>query len=169
MLLPFHPSWELSPCVCWTRSSTARSAGDFPRSQLVLLTLLFVLTLTARQSFQFILRFFFRFYLASWNCQLDPLCLSHFCISSTHYAWHILKWKCWLFSCVPLFATQWIVAPRNPPSMGFSRQEYWGGLPFPSPGDLPDPGTEPGSLALQADSLPYEPPGKPVHNIWDAQ
>ena len=45
--------------------------------------------------------------------------------------------------------------------MGFSRQEYWSGLPFPSPGDLPNPGTEPGSLTLQADSLRSEPPGKP--------
>ena len=44
--------------------------------------------------------------------------------------------------------------------MGFSRQEYWSGLPFPSPGDLPNPGIEPGSLALQADALPSEPPGK---------
>ena len=46
--------------------------------------------------------------------------------------------------------------------MGFSRQEYWSGLPFPSPGDLPDPGVEPRSTALQADSLPSEPPGKPA-------
>ena len=46
------------------------------------------------------------------------------------------------------------------PSMGFSRQEYWSGLPFPSPGDLPNPGIEPGSLALQADSLLSEIPGK---------
>ena len=46
-------------------------------------------------------------------------------------------------------------------SMGFSRQEYWSGLPFPSPGDLPDPGIEPVSLALQANSLPLEPSGKP--------
>ena len=45
--------------------------------------------------------------------------------------------------------------------MGFSRQEYWSGLPFPSPGDLPDPGIEPWSPSLQADSLPSEPPGKP--------
>ena len=45
--------------------------------------------------------------------------------------------------------------------MGFSRKEYWSGLPFPSPGDLPHPGVEPGSPALQADSLPTEPPGKP--------
>ena len=44
--------------------------------------------------------------------------------------------------------------------MGFARQEYWSGVPFPSPGDLPDPGVEPGSPALQADALPSEPPGK---------
>ena len=44
--------------------------------------------------------------------------------------------------------------------MGFSRQEYWSGLPFPSPGDLPDPGIEPRSPTLQADALPSEPPGK---------
>ena len=48
---------------------------------------------------------------------------------------------------------------QAPPPMGFSRQEYWNGLPFPSPGDLPNPGIEPGSLALQADSLPSELPG----------
>ena len=45
--------------------------------------------------------------------------------------------------------------------MGFPRQEYWNGLPFPSPGDLPDPGIEPRSPAMQADALPSEPPGKP--------
>ena len=46
--------------------------------------------------------------------------------------------------------------------MGFSRQEYWSGWPFPSPGDLPNPGIEPGSAALWADTLPSEPPGKPI-------
>ena len=45
--------------------------------------------------------------------------------------------------------------------MGFSWQEYWSGLPFPPPGDLPDPGIEPGSPAFQADTLTSEPPGKP--------
>ena len=50
---------------------------------------------------------------------------------------------------------------QAPLSMGCSRQEYWSELPFPSPGDLPDPGMEPGSPALQANSLPSEPPGKP--------
>ena len=50
--------------------------------------------------------------------------------------------------------------PHASPSMGFSRQEYWSGLPFLSPGDLPNPGTEPGSPALEADALTSEPPGK---------
>ena len=62
---------------------------------------------------------------------------------------------------VQLFATLWTIAQQAPPSMGFSRQEYWSGLPFPSPGDLPNPGIEPTSPALQADALTSEPPGKP--------
>ena len=66
-------------------------------------------------------------------------------------------------SRVRLFATPWIVAYQAPPSMGFSRQECWSGLPFPSPGDLPDPGIEPRSLALQADALPSEPPRKSLN------
>ena len=61
-------------------------------------------------------------------------------------------------SRVRLFATRWTVAYQASPSMGFSRQEYWSGLPFPSPGDLPDPGIEPGSPALEADALTSEPP-----------
>ena len=64
-------------------------------------------------------------------------------------------------SHVRLFATPWTEAYQAPPSMGFSRQECWSGLPFPSPGDLSDPGIEPGSPALSADTLPSEPPGKP--------
>ena len=63
-------------------------------------------------------------------------------------------------SRVQLFATPWTVAYQAPPSMELSRQEYWSGLPFPSPGDLPDPGIKPGSPALQADALLSEPPGK---------
>ena len=63
-------------------------------------------------------------------------------------------------SCVRLLATPWTVDLQAPPSMGFSRQEYWSGLPFPSPGYLPDPGIEPSFPALQADALPSEPPGK---------
>ena len=63
-------------------------------------------------------------------------------------------------SPIQLFATPWTVAYQAPLSMEFSRQEYWSGLPFPSPWDLPDPGIEPRSPALQADTLPSEPPGK---------
>ena len=63
-------------------------------------------------------------------------------------------------SRVRLFTTPWTIICQAPLSMGFSRQEYGSGLPFPSPGDLPDPGIEPGSPALQASSLPSEPPGK---------
>ena len=64
-------------------------------------------------------------------------------------------------SRVRLFATPWTVAYQAPPSMGFSRQECWSGLPFSSPGDLSNPGIEPGSPTLRADALPSEPPGKP--------
>ena len=56
----------------------------------------------------------------------------------------------------PTLAIPWTVARQAPLSMGFSRQEYWSGLPFPSPGDLPDPGIKPGSPALQADDFPTE-------------
>ena len=56
----------------------------------------------------------------------------------------------------------WTVAHQASPSMEFSRQEYWSGLPFPSPGDLSNPGIEPRSPALQADSLPAEPQEKPT-------
>ena len=69
------------------------------------------------------------------------------------------------FSHVQLFATPWTVAHQAPLSMGLSRQEYWSGLPFPSPGDLPDPGIEPRSPALQTDTLLSEPPGKPAGAI----
>ena len=65
-------------------------------------------------------------------------------------------------SRVRLFGTPWTVAYQAPLSMEFSRQEYWSGLPFPSPGDLPDPGIKPGSPALQADALPSQPSGKPI-------
>ena len=64
-------------------------------------------------------------------------------------------------SCVRLFATPWTVAYQAPPSMIFSRQEYWGGMPFPSPVDLPNPGIEPMSSTLHTDSSLSEPHGKP--------
>ena len=72
-------------------------------------------------------------------------------------------------SRVQLFATPWTVAHQAPLSMGFFRQEYWSGLPFPSPGDLPDPGIKPRSHALQADALPSEPPGEAQVKSWKHQ
>ena len=71
-----------------------------------------------------------------------------------------------LLSHVQLFAIPLTVLYQAPPSMAFSRQKYWNGLPFPSPRDLSDPGIEPRSPALQADALPSEPPGKPFSLIW---
>ena len=65
-------------------------------------------------------------------------------------------------SCVQFFETPWTVAYQAPPSMGFSRQEYWHGLPFPSPGDLPDSGIEPSAPTFRANALPSEPLGKPL-------
>ena len=104
-------------------------------------------------------------------------------IFPSHSEWHIIdRWprfqvRCFLrqltaavniFHClsrVQLFVTPWTVAYQAPPSMGFSRQEYWSGVPFPSPGDLPNPGIEPGSPAFQADALTSEPPGKPRFTV----
>ena len=77
---------------------------------------------------------------------------------------NILPWsEVKSLSRVRLFATRWTVAYKAPLPMEFSRQAYWSGLPFPSPGELPEPGIEPGSPALQADTLPSEPPGKPTY------
>ena len=70
-----------------------------------------------------------------------------------------------LLSRVRLFVTPWTVAYKAPLSMEFSRQEYWNGLPFPSPGDLPDSGIEPKYPALQADALLSEPPGKSMYKM----
>ena len=77
---------------------------------------------------------------------------------------NLVKWReisfkkvvCYLFNHVQLFVTQWTVACQAPLSMGFPRLEYWSGLPFPSPGDLPNPGIEPRSPELQVDSLSTE-------------
>ena len=69
-----------------------------------------------------------------------------------HHSFHLfrflLRYEVKSFSCVLLFATPWTAAYWAPLSMGFSRQEYWSGLPFPSPGEMPGPGIEPGSPAL---------------------
>ena len=79
---------------------------------------------------------------------------------SALFSYNVLWVSGWVksLSRVRLFVTPWTVAYQALPSMGFSRQEYWSGLPFPSPGDLPDPGIEPRSPAFQADALTSEPP-----------
>ena len=97
------------------------------------------------------------------------VCVSLCCVpeSYTHNVMSTMKVKVTVkvkvksLSHVRLFATTWTVAHQAPPSMGFSRQEHWSGLPFPSPGDLPNPGIEPRSPELQADALTSESPGKP--------
>ena len=67
------------------------------------------------------------------------------------------------------FVTPWTVAYQASLSMEFFRQEYWSGLPFPSPGDLPDPGIKPRSPTLQADTSPSEPPGKPLNIAYSTK
>ena len=80
-------------------------------------------------------------------------------------SWGIGESPACKWSEVKLFVTQWTVACQAPLSMGLSRQEYWSGLSFPSPGDLPNPGIEPGSPELQANPLSFEPAGKPISKI----
>ena len=92
-------------------------------------------------------------------CALDTV------LSCSHGAFSLVRGKknrkAKSLSRVRLFVNPWTLACQAPPSMGFSRQEYWSGLAFPCPGDLLDPGIKPRSPTLQADSLPSEPPGKP--------
>ena len=82
--------------------------------------------------------------------------------SSVVVIWFVCVWT---LSCVQLFETPWAVALQAPPSMGFCRQEYWSGLPFPPPGDLLTQGSDPSLLHGQADSLPSESPGKPSYLV----
>ena len=89
------------------------------------------------------------------NCKHLPLCGHKF---STHLNMYVYV----DISCARLFATPWTVIHQTSLSMEFSGQGYWSGQLFPSPGDLPNPGIEPRSPALQADSLPSEPPGEPI-------
>ena len=90
----------------------------------------------------------------AWPCQSWP-------IASWHVSWPSFARIVSLLRCVRLLATPWTVACQLLCPRGFSREEYWNGLPCPSPGDLPNPGIEPRSPALQVDSLPAEPPGEP--------
>ena len=90
----------------------------------------------------------------------------HLCVQISPFirTLDILDYKRKLLSHVQLFVTPWTVACQAPLSMGFSRQEYWSGLPCPPPGDLPDPEVEPTSPAWQADIVP---PGKPYGKRWE--
>ena len=100
----------------------------------------------------------FLFLVPSSTFYKSPLCLIKAYLSSNRKK----KWKkVKSLSHVQIFETRWTVTCLAPPSMGFSRQECWSGVPFPSPGDLSNPGIQPRSLALQGDTLPSEPPGKP--------
>ena len=94
-------------------------------------------------------------------CGLQPTGLQRVRDKFLTSTYIFMKVKVESLSRVRLFATPWTVAHQAPQSMGFSRQEYWSGLPFPSPGDLPHRGIEPGSPALQADALTSEPAGRP--------
>ena len=76
---------------------------------------------------------------------------------------------CLVTKLCPTFVTPWTVAQQESLSMGFSRQEYWSALPFPSLGDLPDPGTEPRSPALAGGFFTTEPPGKPFGCLEKAE
>ena len=105
--------------------------------------------------------------MASWMdyCSIWGLCFLGHCYRGLRSEFYCLLWCLWVsewvksLSRVWLFATPWTVAHQALPPMGFSRQGYWSGLPFPSPGELPDPGIEPRFPALQAGALPSEPPG----------
>ena len=109
---------------------------------------------------QVLLRFLFSLYSLRWMYHSTlVLSSSIFCGPPSSLALNV-KVKVKSLSRVRLFSTPWTVAYQAPPSVGLSRQEYWNGLPFPSPGDLLDPGIKPRSPTLQADSLPFEPPGK---------
>ena len=82
---------------------------------------------------------------------------------------YLLCWKVKSLSRIQLFGAPWTVVHKAPPFMGFSRQEYWSELLFPSPGDLPNPGIKPRSPTLKADSLPSASPGKTAIIIFSLQ
>ena len=90
------------------------------------------------------------------SCAFSQQLLCFYCMAALCTVW----W--WSLSHVWLSMTSWTDACQAALSMGFPRQEYWSGLPFPFPGDLPDWGIEPEPPTLQADSLTTEPPGKPI-------
>ena len=102
-----------------------------------------------------------------WKCY--SLCLEYSSLLFLSYYFFTSFVCVKSLSRVRLFETPWTVAHQAPLSMGFSRQEYWSGLPFSSPGDLPNLGIKPGPPALQADALTSEPPGKSCYSWWSCK
>ena len=109
------------------------------------------------------------------NCQVEELCQRLFGLQNLKYDLILyIKKVCWplVYDCcivvaqslsgVQLFVAPWTVTHQAPLSMRFPGQEYWSGLPFPPPGDLPNPGLEPMSAALAGGFFTTEPPGKPI-------
>ena len=115
-----------------------------------------------------------------WNCQVSSWIQASKILSSQGPSWrpnseahqgrNVFQHKMSeVTESCPTLSTPWTVAQQFPPSMDFSRQEYWSALPFPSPGDLPEPRIEPRSPALQADAFLAEPPGKPLQHEGEWQ
>ena len=106
-------------------------------------------------------------FLGSAQCSAFTISRCSLCVFSvSSYGLLIMTLLCaYSLIHVQLFVIQWIVASQVSCPWGFSRQEYWSGQPFPSPGYLPNPGIKPRSPALQADSLPAEPQGKPKNTV----
>ena len=123
--------------------------------------LIYIITIILHHNIQFMMILKNRSFITHscrYNC-CHPLwsILCHFILLiyvTVSRGWKVKKKKCQSLSCIWIFATPWTIASQAPLSMEFSRQEYWSGLPFPSPGDLPHPGIELRSPALQMDSLP---------------
>ena len=134
-LLPAGPRLLISPRKCWPIKENCREHCMVPRTQ----------SRSKAQDHSF-----------EGGYRKDTCLLWPVPAVTSRGQWNWLQAKVKLFSRVRLYATPWIL------SMGFSRQEYWSGLPFPSPGDLPDPVIKPGCPALEADALTSEPPGKLV-------
>ena len=144
------------PSVAWA----TRSWSD-PRSKNPSLTInLFFLPFL--KSILFVYNPFF-ILTAYYLCQLISMtiCVCSIFVGSSSSCCCCVLCCAQMQSCVWFFVIPWAVTCQAPLSMGFFQQEYWSGLPFPTPGDLPDSGIEPTSLAWQADSFTTAPPGKP--------
>ena len=159
---------KLCPILCdsWTAAGQSFLAFTISQSLLKLMSTELmtpfnhhILYHPCPQSFP-ALGFFPMSWLFASGCQSSGASASTSLLPMNAQGWFPLKVKVKSLSHVRLFATLWTVAHQVPPSVGFSRQDYWSGLQFPSPGDLSNPGIEPRSPTLQADTLTSEPPEK---------